>query len=123
MAIVVSVTLFLMLMAGITLFGYKHYAKPARVIYEQLGAPLISTSASVLESGETEDGAVVRFLQQVGEKVPINPGDATLLRRDLIMAGYRSEKSVAVFYGIKIVMGAVLFLFALTFRDVMPACS
>ena len=36
-----------MLMAGITLYGYKRYAKPAR-IYEQLGPPVIASRRDLL---------------------------------------------------------------------------
>ena len=42
MALTLAITMFLMLMAGITLYGYKRYAKPAR-IYEQLGPPVIAS--------------------------------------------------------------------------------
>ena len=60
-----------MLMAGITLYGYRRYAKPAR-IYEQLGAPG-DNRASLrcwIPRAETEEGVVVRFLHQLGEYVP-----------------------------------------------------
>lgn len=121
MSLVIPIVLFLMLMAGITIYGYKRYARPAR-IYEQLGEPVIATEASLLEdSAEMGDGLVVRLLQQVGGYIPVSPTDATLLRRDLIMAGHRSEKAVAVLYGVKIVAGAVLFLLALLLRDLLPS--
>src|SRR5215467_1191670 len=121
MALTISVTLFLMLMAGITLYGYKRYAKPAR-IYEQLGPPVIATQPSVLDStAETEEGVVVRFLHQLGEYVPVSPDDAGELRRLLIMAGFRSERAIAVFYGLKIVFGVSLLLLALLFRDVISS--
>src|SRR5512132_2620070 len=98
MALAISMAMFLMLMAGITLYGYKRYAKPAR-IYEQLGAPVITTQPSVLDatSSENDEGMVVRFLHHIGEKVPVSPADATLLRRDLIMAGYRTDAAVTIF--------------------------
>ncbi len=121
MATLISLLLFQMLMAGITLYGYKRYAKPAR-IYEQLGPPVITTQPSVLDATtETEDGVVVRFLHQLGGYVPISPGDATLLRRDLIMAGYRNDKAVTIFYGIKILGGVGLFVLALLFRDLLTS--
>src|SRR5215475_4982242 len=121
MAVTISIVLFMMLMAGITLYGYKRYAKPAR-IYEQLGAPVVTSQASVLEStAETEEGVVVRFLHQLGEYVPISPDDASELRRLLIMAGYRSERAITIFYGTKIVLGVTLLILAIMFRDVVTA--
>jgi tight adherence protein C len=122
MALAISMAMFLMLMAGITLYGYKRYAKPAR-IYEQLGSP-VTNQASVLEANsENDEGMVVRFLHQIGEKVPVSPADATLLRRDLIMAGYRTDGAVTIFFGIKIVLGVALLLLALLGRDYMVANS
>jgi tight adherence protein C len=123
MALAISMAMFLMLMAGITLYGYKRYAKPAR-IYEQLGSAVTTNQASVLDANsENEEGMVVRFLHHLGEKVPVSPADATLLRRDLIMAGYRTDAAVTIFFGIKIVLGVVFLLLALLGRDYMVANS
>jgi tight adherence protein C len=123
MAITISILLFLMLMAGITLYGYKRYAKPAR-IYQQLGAPVIVSQPSVLDStAETEEGVVVRFLHQLGEYVPISPEDASELRRLLIMAGYRHERAITVFYGLKIALGISLLVLAFLVRDVVTSNS
>ena len=123
MAITISITLFLMLMAGITVYGYKRYAKPAR-IYEQLGPPVIASQPSVLDAtAETEEGVVVRFLHQLGEYVPVSPDDAGELRRLLIMAGYRGERAVSIFYGLKIFFGVLLLIMAILFRDVITANS
>ena len=123
MAVTISITLFLMLMAGITLYGYKRYAKPAR-IYEQLGPPVSATQPSVLDATtETEEGVMVRFLHQIGEYVPISPEDATALRRLLIMAGYRSERAVTIFYGVKIILGISLVILAFLFKDMVTTNS
>jgi tight adherence protein C len=120
MAVTISITLFLMLMAGITLYGYKRYAKPAR-IYEQLGPPVIANQpSSILDATtETEEGVVVRFLHQIGEYVPISPEDASNLRRLLIMAGYRTDRAVTIFYGVKIVLGISLVILAFLFKDMV----
>src|SRR5581483_470517 len=119
MALTISITLFLMLMAGITIYGYKRYAKPAR-IYEQLGPAVVTAQPSVLDStAETEEGVVVRFLHQLGEYVPISPDDASELRRLLIMAGFRSERAVTIFYGTKIILGIALLVMAFLVRDVV----
>lgn len=123
MAVTISITLFLMLMAGITLYGYKRYAKPAR-IYEQLGPPVIANQPSVLDATtETEEGVVVRFLHQIGEYVPISPDDATQLRRLLIMGGYRTEGAITIFYGLKIVLGVVLLILTFLVKDVVTTNS
>ncbi len=60
------------------------------------------------------------MIQQVGEKVPISPEDAGATRRDLMMAGYKSENAVKVFNGIRVALGIVLFAFALAMRSSIP---
>jgi len=116
MALIASIGLFAMLMLGVTYFGYRQYAKTGRM-YEQLGAPVMATTAVVLEPVTPQANAVVRIIQQIGEKLPISPQDAGTTRRELIMAGFRSQQAVSVFYGTKIVMTLVFFVFALLLRD------
>ena len=121
MEILIAILLFALLMGAITFYGYRRYARPGRV-FERLGAPVLE--AEVLGAGTTsqtpEVGWIVRVIQQVGEKVPISPDDAGITRRDLIMAGYRSEGAIKVFNGIKITLCIVLVILAFSFRSAMP---
>lgn len=121
MEIVIAILLFALLMGVITFYGYRRYARPARV-FERLGAPVLE--AEVLGAGNLaqtpEVGWIVRVIQQVGEKVPISPDDAGITRRDLIMAGYRSETAIKAFNGIKIMLCVVLVILAFSFRSTMP---
>jgi len=117
MAPLISIGLFLLLMVGISYFGYKRYARPGRV-FQQLGQPVTAPEPLVLDgTEETEDGALIRFLHYVGSYVPVSPVDAGVARRDLIQAGYRSDKAVAVYYGIKVVAAAVMLILMLVFRN------
>ena len=121
MEIVIAILLFSLLMGAITFYGYRRYARPGRV-FERLGAPVLE--AEVLGAGTLsqtpEVGWIVRVIQQVGEKVPISPDDAGVTRRDLIMAGYRSETAIKVFNGIKITLCIVLVIIAFSMRSAMP---
>ncbi len=121
MEIIIAILLFGLLMAAITFYGYRRYARPGRV-FERLGAPVLE--AEVLGAGTMsqtpEVGWIVRVIQQVGEKVPISPDDAGVTRRDLIMAGYRSEGAIKVFNGIKITLCIVLVILAFSFRSAIP---
>jgi len=121
MEIVIAILLFAVLMGAITFYGYRRYARPGRV-FERLGAPVLE--AEVLGAGTLsqtpEVGWIVRVIQQVGEKVPISPDDAGVTRRDLIMAGYRSEAAIKVFNGIKITLCIVLVIIAFSIRSAMP---
>lgn len=121
MEIFIAIVLFALLMGAITFYGYRRYARPGRV-FERLGAPVLE--AEVLGAGTMsqtpEVGWIVRVIQQVGEKVPISPDDAGITRRDLIMAGYRSEASIKVLNGIKITLCILLVIFAFSVRSAMP---
>jgi tight adherence protein C len=121
MEIVIAILLFSLLMGAITFYGYRRYARPGRV-FERLGAPVLE--AEVLGAGTLsqtpEVGWIVRVIQQVGEKVPISPDDAGVTRRDLIMAGYRSEAAIKVFNGIKVALCIVLVIVGFSLRSAMP---
>jgi tight adherence protein C len=116
MAILISIGMFAALLAAITYFGYRYYARPGRV-YEQLGGQATFTMPSVDRLSEQEPGLIVSVMEQIGELMPIDPMDASDLRRDLISAGYKSERAVSVYLGIRIVFCAVVVLLALYFRS------
>jgi len=59
----------------------------------------------------------VKVFELVGEKVPMSPGDASVSRRYLLAAGYRSDSAVAIYYGIKVLACAALLVFALLFSS------
>lgn len=96
MAIAISLVLFLALTGAISYFGYRRYARPGG-IFEQLGGKATVSMPVLNTVEEKEGGLLVSLIQQVGEKVPINPDDASLLRRDLMMAGYHSENALPLY--------------------------
>jgi hypothetical protein len=125
MALAISIVLFTALMAAISAYGYRRYARPARVL-ERLGAPVLEAEgglSTTLTAPGSEIGWIVRVIQQVGEKVPISPEDAGVTRRDLMMAGYKSENAVKVFNGIRVALGVVLFVFAIARRFPTLCCA
>lgn len=123
MAILISIVLFTLLMAAISFYGYRSYARPGR-FYERLGGPLDAESAlgdlGAVTSNVPQVGWVVRVIQQVGEKVPISPDDAGATRRDLIMAGYKSEAAIKIFSGIKVTLAIGLVIGAFVLRSALP---
>ncbi len=122
MAILISIVLFTLLMAAISFYGYRSYARPGR-FYERLGGPVLDGEVGGLGSATSqvpEVGWIVRVIQQVGEKVPLSPEDAGVTRRDLMMAGYKSESAVKVFSGIKITLAGLLVVGAIAVRSTIP---
>ncbi len=116
MAAIIAATLFALLMLAISFYGYRSYARPARLM-ERLGTPVSDVSAVSSMPAEPTTAWVVRIIQQVGEKVPLSPEDASATRRDLMMAGYKSEAALKVFFGIKVTACVVLVILALLARD------
>jgi hypothetical protein len=50
MSVIISIVLFMMLLAGISLYGYRRYVRPGR-IYEQLGAPVVTEQPVLINDG------------------------------------------------------------------------
>jgi len=122
MAILITVGLFLVLVATIVYAGYRFYARPGRV-YEQLGGPSTYLMPELDGHTESEPGLLVTVIQQIGEKMPIDPADATVIRQDLIAAGYRSDRALLIYVGIRVVASAVLLILALIFRPMLTSNS
>jgi tight adherence protein C len=104
------------LLMAICYFGYRYYARPGR-LYEQLGGQATFSMPSIDRPGEDEPGLLVTTFEQIGEKLPVNPADASVIRRDLIAAGYRSDNALSIYVGIRIVASAFLGLAALAFHS------
>jgi len=116
MAIIVCVCLFLALMLAITLYGYRRYLRPARV-YEQLGRPVTAPTAVVNLNDEPEQKLTVKLMEQLGNLMPVSPQDAQGIKERLIMAGYRNESAVAVFFGIRLVICIAAIIFTFMIRE------
>lgn len=109
--ILLATFLFLLLMAVISVYGYRAYVRPGR-IYDRVGGIAESVSETETVSVKPRD-VVVRVFEQIGEQIPLNPADQTITKRDLVMAGFRSEGAIKIFFGIKVMFCIVMFLFAL----------
>ena len=120
MAILIAVVLFTILMGAITYFGYRRYARPGRV-YEQLGGQATFAMPSLDRLSETEPGLAVWVMEQIGEKVPVNPEDATVIRKDLIAAGLRTDRALPIYLGTRVLACVVLVLLALLFRSTITS--
>ena len=108
MAILLSAVLFLILTSVIALYGYRAYVRPAR-FFEQLSSDSGKEGA---KPAATRTSAV-RVMGNIGATVPVSTQDATVARRYLTAAGFRSERALGVYYGIKVTSCAVTLTAAL----------
>ena len=109
--ILIAVFLFMLLMAVISVYGYRAYVRPSR-IYDRVGG--MAESAVELETASVKPkDVVVRVFEQIGEQIPLAPASQTVTKRDLAMAGFRSDGAIKIFFGIKVTFCVVMFFFAL----------
>ena len=104
--------LFLLLLSVITGYGYRAYVRPSR-IYDQVGG----TAETTREPAASPRERVASIFETVGNKITLSQAEQTVTRRDLTMAGYRSDAAIAIFYGSKAFAALALFLFGLLIKD------
>ena len=108
---VLGLTLFLTLTFLITAVGYWTWARPSR-FQKRLGT-LEETPAMAINASDAAGRAwIVRVVETIGEKVPLSPQEAGMARRTLIAAGYRSDGTVTVYYGVKVVTAIAFVIIA-----------
>jgi tight adherence protein C len=106
--------LFLLLMTIISVYGYRAYVRPSR-IYDRVGG-VAETGVQVEAVAVKPRDVVVRVIEQIGEQIPLSPADQSVTRRDLMMAGFRTDGAIQLFFGIKVLFCVVMFVFGLMLR-------
>lgn len=107
MLLAITLAFFVTLAGAIIWFGYRSYVRPGEA-YEQLASSMPGVGASA-RIAANQSFTIRQFLQWVGEKLPQDPVSASLMRRQLMVAGYRSDVALPVFLGIRtlVTIGAV----------------
>ncbi len=121
-ALALAVFAFLVLMAFLSWAGYRIYYRPGRFL-KQLGTPVITgdrQAAALSASAEPQTNAVVEFLTRIGSNVPSSEAEIATLRTNLIRAGFRSEKALPVFYGVRIICVLAMLAVSLVVQVHMP---
>jgi len=114
MALIVSVALFGLLATAIAIYGWRRYAKPARLLEQLESDPAAPTLDRI---GQPKPSGMARRVESIGKQVPVSPQDAQRTHQTLAAAGYRSESAVAVLYGIKLILAVTLAILSIVFRD------
>jgi tight adherence protein C len=117
MPLLVASSLFLALLGAISLYGYRTYARPAR-IYQHIGSRAVASPSHLLMPEKKRGPSPwLLWMRQLGSLLPVSPGDAALTRRDLMAAGYRGENALQIFYGLRLVLCAGVLITAFLVRD------
>lgn len=109
--VLLATFLFVLLMAVISVYGYRAYVRPSR-IYDRVGGMADAGTTMDTTAAARPRDIVVRVIEQIGEQIPLSPVDQTVTRRDLSMAGFRSEGAIQMFFGIKVMFCVTMFAFA-----------
>jgi len=104
--------LFMLLLSVITGYGYRAYVRPSR-IYDRVGGDAESTK----DPASSPRQRAARLFEQIGDKIPLSPSEQTVTRRDLTMAGFRSDAAVAIFYGAKVIAAAFMAVIGFVIKD------
>jgi tight adherence protein C len=118
MALLVSIFVFIAVASVIILFGYRRYVLAGRV-YENLEAPATELRVPADRPLSGEPGAISRVAEYLGGKIPPSAETASALQLKLLAAGYREQNSVAVFYGLKLMVmaGVTLIMLLVEFNS------
>jgi tight adherence protein C len=116
MLLLLAIVLFVLILGVIGAFGYHFYVKPSRML-DQLAFSDQNYSAVVSEKKRDRSEVIADILRPVGTLLPLSAQDTSLVRRELIAAGIRSESAVQVFFGLKLILTVVLLGVALFFRS------
>jgi tight adherence protein C len=114
MPILIAIAVFAVLAAVISFIGYRVYARPGRV-YEQLGG------SQAISGSPTNERVVATVIEGVGGLFSIDPEDASVLQRDLIMAGYRNANAVTTYLGIRAIVFVAITGLAIILRGAITS--
>lgn len=120
MAELISLLLFIALTGSITYYGYRRYARPGRML-RQLSGEEVSIPLVGADPDAAGPGLLVSAVEYIGQALPLMPTDASVVRNDLMAAGYRSDRAYMLFSGARVLTCASLTLLALTFASSITA--
>jgi tight adherence protein C len=104
MVFLVTFLLFAVIMAVVTIVGMKFYVRPKEAIERVTG-----TAVDQREHIPAHPSLAFReLLQRLGDYLPANPKDVTVMQRRLIRAGFRGPNALKILYGAKLGLGVTL---------------
>jgi tight adherence protein C len=103
MSLLLTVIVFLSVVAGVSAIGMKLYVRP-KVTLER-----VAGNFEVEEQAPPHPSlAFHELIKRLGNFVPQSPKDVTVMRRRLIRAGIRGDNALTVLYGAKAALGIAL---------------
>ena len=100
MPIIITLLIFIAIVAGGTLVGMKMYIRPKEAMERVAGG--IDPADHVPQHPSL---AIHELIKRLGNFIPQSPKDVTVMQRRLIRAGIRNESALKILYGAKAVCG------------------
>ncbi|MEP6960658.1 MAG: type II secretion system F family protein [Acidobacteriota bacterium] len=100
MSLLLSVVIFLSVVAAVSAVGMKLYVRPKEALDRVAGTYEATVSMPTHPSLAFHD-----LIKRLGNFVPQSPKDVTVMRRRLIRAGIRNENALKILYGAKAAFG------------------
>ena len=124
MALLISIIVFIVVVALIILFGYRRYVLAGRV-YENLDAPTPDFMSPVATPVSSEYQTISRAAEFVAGKLPPSAETASDLQLKLLAAGYRQTNAVAILYGLKLMLmaGTTVIMLSSSRRTRLPPAA
>jgi len=102
MPLLVSLAVFVLVAAGLTLLGMRLWVRP-RAAIERI------TGAAAIEVPQRHPSLAFReLLSKLGTLLPASPKDVAVMQRRLIRAGFRHPGALTYFYGAKLLLAVAL---------------
>lgn len=125
MELTAAVLTFVVVLGLVASYGYRVYARSGRALAQLTSAPGgLRPSVALPQSVAAPPKFKVRTaLQWLGQRLPMDPAESSMMRRILFSAGYREEYALAVFIGIRVISVLVfagIAVFAMNFLALKP---
>lgn len=102
MELIFAAALFLILTSSITWVGMRYWARPRTAMDRVTNVSLERREAPVHPSVALHD-----FLQKLGNVLPANPRDVSVMQKQLIRAGIRGDNAIRLLYGAKLLFAVI----------------
>lgn len=101
MALMLSLIVFVAMSIVLSIVGFRFWVQPKAAIDRVMG------EVEIAQQSQTHPSLSARaFLSKIGDMIPSNPADVTILQKKLMVAGYRNPYALKVLYGAKAI-GAI----------------
>src|SRR5262245_32355262 len=104
MALILSLGLFVFMMAAVSLIGLKLWVRPKEAMDRVAGISAAQRDHIPVHPSL----ALHSVLQKIGTALPRNPKDVTVMQRRLFRAGLRGPNALKILYGTKVLFGVLV---------------